>query len=206
MAVLSKRRVIFALEMVVNIVLPWLVYWLAKPRLGEVHAIMVSAIPPILWSLGGFIRRRVLDALSIIVLAGIGLSLLGFALGGSPRLLLLRESLITGLIGLAFLASVVIGRPLIEVLARAALARQAAIEDKPEEWDESPAARRAFKVMTIVWGCGFVAETCVRALLVFYLPVGQALVAGPVVGYTAIGLLIGWMYLYMRSQPEEEKG
>ena len=182
--------------MVVNVALPWCVYWIAKPRLGEVHAIMLSAVPPMLWSIVGFIQRRTLDAVSVLVLGGIGLSLVGFALGGSPRLLLMRESLITGLIGLVFLGSVAVRRPLIEVLARAALARQAAVEGQTEEWDESPDMHRAMTVMTIVWGCGFVAETCLRVVLVFSLPVSRALVVGPIVGYSAVGLLIGWTYLY----------
>ncbi len=193
---LTRRRVMFGLEMAVNVALPWCFYWVAKPYVGEVHAIMASAVPPMAWSIVEFIRRRTFDAVSILVLGGIGLSLVGFALGGSPRLLLMRESLITGIIGLVFLGSVVIGRPLIEVLARAALARQAAVEGKAEEWEESPGLRRAFCVMTAVWGCGFVAETCLRVVLVFSLPVGKALVAGPVVGYSVIGLLMGWTYLY----------
>ena len=195
-AELNKRQLLFGLQLLVNIALPWCIYWLTKPRIGEVHAIIAAAVPPMAWSVAEFVRRRTLDAMSLLVLGGIGLSLAGFALGGSPRLLLMRESLITGLIGLAFLASVLIGRPLVEVLARAALARQAAIQGTTEEWEETPAMRRAMKVMTAVWGCGFVAETCLRVGLVFSLPVGSALVAGPVVGYTAIGLLVGWTWLY----------
>ena len=196
---LTKRRVWFALEMVVNIALPWLVYTLAKPRLGEAHAIMASAIPPMLWSLVEFVRRRTVDAISVIVLAGIGLSLVGYALGGSPRLLLMRESLITGLIGVAFIVSAVIRRPLIYVLASAAMARRSAEEGQEfRAAQEEPGFRRMMTVMTVVWGCGFVAETCVRAVLVFSIPVSRFLVVGPVIGYGTIGLLIGWTFLYGR--------
>ncbi len=45
-------------------------------------------------------------------------------------------------------------------------------------------------VMTIVWGCGFVAEMCVRATLAFSIPVSRFLVVGPIIGYGTIGLLM----------------
>jgi hypothetical protein len=48
--------------------------------------------------------------------------------GGSAHLLQLREKLVTALIGLFFLGSAAIGRPLIYQLARASLARR-----KPSE-------------------------------------------------------------------------
>lgn len=196
---ITRKRVMLALEILFNFVLPWTAYRLAKPHWGEIHAIMASAAPPIVWSLAEFARRRRVDAISIMVLGGIALSLAGFALGGSPKLLLMRESLITGLIGLVFLASAAIGRPLIYVLASASLKRQSA-EDSAEfeSYRDKPGFRRVMTVMTIVWGIGFVAETAVRSVLVFSLPVGRFLIVGPIVGYGTIGLLMLWTFLYGR--------
>ncbi len=197
---LTRQRVMMAVELLVNLGLPWCVYTWAKPRYGEVHAIMASAAPPIVWSVVEFARRRKVDALSVIVLGGIGLSLVGFALGGSPRLLLMRESLITGLIGVAFIVSAAINRPLIYFLASAAMQRRSA--DEANEFRanrEEPGFRRAMTVMTIVWGCGFVAETCVRATLAFSIPVSRFLVVGPIIGYGTIGMLMLWTFLYARG-------
>ncbi len=191
----------FALELVVNVGLPWLVYTLAKPRLGEVHAIMASAGPPMVWSLVEFARRRTFDAISVLVLGGIALSLIGYAFGGSPRLLLMRESLVTGLIGLAFLGSAAIRRPLIYVLANATMTRRSAAEG--EEFRaarDQPGFRRAMTVMTLVWGSGFVAETCVRSVLVFSIPVSRFLIIAPIMGYGTIGLLALWTFLYARRK------
>jgi hypothetical protein len=52
-----------------------------------------------LWSGIELLRFRRIDALSLLVLAGILLSLLAMLLGGSPRVLLMRESLLSGLFG-----------------------------------------------------------------------------------------------------------
>ncbi|HET6183677.1 MAG TPA: VC0807 family protein [Acetobacteraceae bacterium] len=198
---ITRQRVFFALELVVNLALPWAFYRLAKPYMGEARAIMVSAIPPTAWSLAEFARRRVVDALSVMVLGGIALSLIGFALGGSPRLLLMRESLITGLIGLIFLGSALVGRPLVYILAHAAAARRGAAEQAELRAEaEAPGFKRLMTIITIVWGCGLVAETCVRALLAFSIPVARFLVIGPAIGYATVGLLIGWTFLFARRR------
>lgn len=202
---ITRKRLLFGLEILFNFILPWVCYRLAKPHYGEIHAIMASAAPPILWSLIEFARHRRIDAISILVLGGIALSLVGFALGGSAKLLLMRESLITGLIGLAFIGSALIGKPLIYVLARASLSRRSA-EDRDEfdEHSEKPDFKRAMTVMTIVWGFGFIVETGVRTILVYSLAVGRFLIVGPIVGYATIGLLMLWTFLYVRRAEQRE--
>ena len=86
---------------------------------------MAASVPPVAWSVIGFLRERKLDALSILVLAGIALSLLAFAGDGGIKVLQLRENLVGGVIGLAFLGSAAIGRPLIDLLAQARMRRGA---------------------------------------------------------------------------------
>lgn len=59
-------------EVVVNFALPYLIYSVAQPRLGDVNALIASSGPPILWSVVEFARNRRIDALSMIVLLGLG--------------------------------------------------------------------------------------------------------------------------------------
>jgi hypothetical protein len=94
-----------ALDFLVNLGAPFLVYQLVSGHMSETAALMLSSVPPILWSIGQLIWSRKLDALSLLVITGIALSLVATLLGGSPRLLLVRESLITGIFGLIFLGS-----------------------------------------------------------------------------------------------------
>ncbi len=200
----TRRTAWTVLELVVNLALPWVCYRLAKPRFGEVHAIMASAGPPIAWSLAEFARLRRVDALSILVLGGIALSLIGFAFGGSARLLLMRESLVTGLIGLLFIASTILGKPLVYVLARASLSRRSEADRAAFDSEvANPGFRRLFTVITLVWGFGLVAETALRTLLVFTLPVGRFLIVSPIIGYATIGLLLLWGFMYARRNAPE---
>src|SRR5277367_3816630 len=97
-------------EVLVNFALPYLIYRLAQPRLGDVNALIASSGPPILWSVVEFARHRRIDALSMVVLLGLGLSILAFFGGGSVRFLQLRERLVTAFVGVVFLGSAAIGR------------------------------------------------------------------------------------------------
>lgn len=116
------------IELCVNVALPYFVYALAESHIGQVHALLAASLPPILWSAMEFAHKRRIDAVSLLVLAGIVLSLLAFFGGGSARFLQLRENLVTGLIGLAFLGSAAIGHPLIYHLARAGKLRESPAE------------------------------------------------------------------------------
>lgn len=196
-----ERGLGVGLEILFNFVLPFIVYSYGEKPWGEAHALMASSGPPIVWSVIEFARHRRVDALSMLVLAGIGLSLLAFLGGGGVRFLQLREKLVTVLIGLVFLGSAAIGRPLIYQLARASTQRR-----NPSDLGELEAVkdnvhfRRAMTLMTLVWGIGLVAEAALSAVLVFVLSVRQYLLAGPVVGYGALSALGLWTFLYARRQ------
>lgn len=184
-------------EILVNFALPYLVYVETKARIGRVDALLAASLPPILWSSVEFLRKRRVDALSILVLAGIALSLIGFLGGGSVRLLQLRENLVAGLIGLVFLGSAAMGRPLIYHLARATMARKSQAEaERIQGLRDNPGFRRTMTTMTLVWGFGLLAETGVACVLVFKMPIREYLILGPIIGYGTFGGLALWSFWY----------
>ena len=188
-----------AVDLVVDIGGPWLIYSLAQPHWGDVGALLAASVPPVLWALGGFLWRRRLDAMSLFVITGIALSLLAFIGGGSARMLQLRENLVTLLIGLVFLGSAAIGRPVILPLARAALARRGSGE--LEQFDSrsgDPVLRRRMTVITLVWGGVLVVQFALSVALILLLPIADYLVVGPVVSYATIGVMLLWTLLYRR--------
>ncbi|MCP2087676.1 VC0807 family protein [Paraburkholderia aspalathi] len=202
-----KLRPGFVLELAVNFLLPWLAYRFALPHLGETGALIASAVPPIVWSLIELVRFRRVDALSIMVVAGIVLSVAAMALGGSPRMLLLRESLVSGAVGVVFLLSLPMRRPLIFYLARATVARE--MEGGAERfealWRERPALVSAMRLMTLVWGVGLTGETALRAWMALTWPIERFLMVSPFIGYGIYGALTLWTVWYrktMRSRVE----
>ena len=198
-ALLREHGPGIAVEMIVNFIGPYVVYSLAKKDLGEVGALIASCAPPIVWSLAEFARRRRVDAVSIFVLAGIALSLLAFFGGGGPRFLQLREKLVTALIGLVFIGSAVIGRPLIYYLARAGAARRDPAGAETFEANRDNAGfRRVMTTMTLVWGSGLLVDAMMSGVLVFSLSIKTYLLAGPAVGYATTGSLALWTWWYAR--------
>ena len=186
-------------ELLVNFVLPFLIFAVAKPRLGDVYGLMAASAPPIAWTITEFARRRRIDALSVLVLVGIAFSLLAFLGGGGARVLQLRERLATAAIGLIFLGSAAIGRPLIYHLARARLKRKSPSEVQSfEALQRNPIFRRSMMVMTLVWGTALVVESAVSLALVLTLTIPQYLLVNPIVGYSAMGLLTAWTFWYAR--------
>jgi hypothetical protein len=196
----SMRNVAgYAAEAVANIVLPYLVYIETVNRMGQVHALLAASLPPIVWSGIEFARKRRVDAVSMLVLTGIVLSLLAFLGGGSVRFLQLREKLVTGVIGLIFLGSAAIGRPLIYQLARERMLQKSQREaEEFEKLREHQRFRRSMTVMTLVWGFGLVAEAAVACVLVFSISVQRFLVVGPVVGYGTMACLALWNVWYVK--------
>jgi hypothetical protein len=204
-----KLRPAFVLELAVNLLLPWLAYRLALPHWGETGGLIASAVPPVVWSLVELARFRRVDALSLIVLIGIVLSIGAMALGGSPRMLLLRESLVSGAIGVAFLLSLPMRRPLIFYLARATVAREVAggAERIDALWNERPAFATSMRLMTAVWGVGLTSETALRSWMAWSWPVERFLVVSPFIGYGIYGALLVWTLWYrktLRNGPRDD--
>jgi hypothetical protein len=187
-------------ELGVNFALPWLAYRVAQPHWGETGGLIASAVPPLLWSIYELVRFKRLDAVSLLVLAGIALSVLAMCLGGSPRMLLMRESLISGAVGLAFLVSLALPRPLTFYLARATVEREGSSDAGHFDtlWRESPAFVAGMRSMTLIWGTGLVAEASLKVWMAWTWPVSRVLLISPIVSYTIYGVLMAYTFWYRR--------
>lgn len=199
-----------AMEVAFNFALPFAIYSYASPSLGAAPALMAASAPPVLWSIAGFIRERKIDALSILVLSGIALSLLAFAGGGGVKMLQLRENLVSGLVGLAFLGSAALGRPLIYQLSRAASRRRSAeAAATVEALGDDPGFRAAMLTATLVWGVGMVALCAAACTLVFAVSIKTWLLIGGPISYGVTGALTAWTFWYVpraKRQAEARQG
>lgn len=188
-----------AAEIIVNVALPYACYTGLHTQLGDVRALLVSAAPPVIWSLIEFARKRRADALSLLVLLGIVLSLFAFIGSGSARFLLLRENLVPGAVGLVFLGSAAIGKPLMYQLARATAARRgAAAANEIQQLKDNLYFRRTMTLMTLVWGFGLLASMAIAIALVFALPIATYLLVAPFCHYGIAGGLGVWTAWYAR--------
>jgi len=121
-----------------------------------------------------------------MVLLGILVDAVAITLGGSPKLLLLRESFVTGAFGIACFVSLVAPRPLMFYFGRYFMAGSHA--ERRARFNASwslPEVRRGNRLVTLVWGLVFTGELALRVLLVFTLSPAAVLVISPLL----LGLL-----------------
>ncbi|MBW4053566.1 MAG: hypothetical protein HIU85_19305 [Proteobacteria bacterium] len=189
------------LDIGLNIAIPMICYRLSKRYVSpsEYTALLLSTVYPTLKSIYDLVRRRELDPVSVVVLLGICASIAGVAAGGSYKLLLLRESLFTFAFGVACLCSLLLPsrRPLMFFFGRVFATGNDPV--RRAEFDATwryPQARRAHRLVTLVWGLLLVAEFAFRVLLIYTVSPATVLVVSPLVLNTATLLVIVWTFSY----------
>ena len=184
-------------------VCPFVAYQLLTtyvPSMSTVQALILSGMFPMAHSVIGLARRRYLDIIGIIVLVGIAVSLVATMLGGGARLLLLRESFVTGALGLVALSSFAWRRPLMFYIGQ-----QFSSGGDPEArrqfdalWEDRPRARRTFRILTLVWAIGWLGEFALRVVMIELFTIAQVLAISPIV-FNAINIgLMAWTFAYVR--------
>ena len=183
-------------------VLPVVAYALLRPHVGSdtttLGAVLVLPLGEIIFER---VHRRRFEPIGMIVLAGIVIGLVGaVALGGDPTLLKVRESLLTGVFGVACLVSLFARRPIMFYLGRSFATggdrEKMAVFD--ERW-ELPTVPRRFQLSTAVWGLCLVGEAAVRTILAFSTSTQLFLVLAQLINWSVLAGLFWFTVLYTRA-------
>jgi hypothetical protein len=138
------------------------------------------------------IRQRRLDpfALFLLIMFGVGL-VLTFATG-DVRFVLAKDSATSAAAGLVMVGSCVIGRPLVYYAAK----RMAKASGQPDfdATAQTAQMRQRWYRVSLVWGCGLLAESALRILGIYLLPLGLAADLSQVLMIVAIGALLLWTF------------
>jgi intracellular septation protein A len=185
-------------------VLPFLLYQLlTRGGVATVPALTLGAIFPVTSTLVSWVRTRRADVIGIISLCFIAVSVATSLISGNATFVLVKESFLTGLFGIAFLGSFAAPRPLMFYLGR-----QFSTRGDPQAmaaWNARwaiPGFRAVIRQMNAIWGLVFVAEALARVALVFILPVSTFLIVSQVLAYAVIGLTIRWTIAYGKRAQE----
>jgi hypothetical protein len=171
---------------------------LRSAGLSSVSALVLSGVLPGVAVLGSLIRHRRLDAIGVLVLAGIAVGTILGLVSGNARLVLMEGSVPTAVFGLLCLASLRSRRPLI---FRFALDFMGPDTPRGRDFDglwRYPGFRHVFWLFTVVWGLAYLAEAAARIVIVETTSTGTALALSKVMPYAVAGVLVGWMFLYGR--------
>lgn len=182
-----------------NTVIPVVLYQLSKRFISpsELTALIFATLFPVGESLWGLARERQLDPIAVVVLLGIAVDAGALVLGGSPKLLLLRESLFTGAFGVACFVSLLLPRPLMFYFGRYFMAGTDLV--KRRRFDASWVlleVRHGNRLITTVWGIVFVGELVIRVVLIDSVPAAWVLVISPLLLGSMTVAAIVWSLAY----------
>ncbi|MHB8618354.1 MAG: VC0807 family protein [Chloroflexota bacterium] len=177
-----------------NVIAPVAAYQLCTNHgLPELQALLVAGAFPLAGILAGVSRGRRLDFVGALSLAAIVFGIIASLVFADPRILLVKESFVTGALGLAFLGSLLAGRPLMLVLARQfAMGDDGKLARYETLWQHAPAFRTAMRRMTAIWGCILVLEAALRVALSFALTPATLLAVSPLLAAAVFGPLVLW--------------
>jgi intracellular septation protein A len=178
-----------------SMVLPWITYnQLTGHGVHEVPALLiVSAWPALETGLYFALHRRV-DEFGMLILLTLLLGAAGALAYNSSKMIFLKDSALTGLVGLAFLVSLGLKRPLIFYFGRkfATDGTERGVAQWNGMWDAYPGFRSVQQRLTAIWGLAYVVEATVKAVLVYHLSTGTMVSVSNILPLAVTALLVAY--------------
>jgi hypothetical protein len=147
-----------------------LFYGLIAAGVNQWAALVASSVILLAVMVIGVIRERKIELLSLFTLSMIAAGTIVSLLTGNPRLLLARESYITGVLGVWMIGTLYARRPFIfETTTR--LMPLAGARAWERAWQNEPKFRGVMRAMTVAWGASFIIDAGCRIVMAYTLPV-----------------------------------
>ncbi|CAK4076240.1 unnamed protein product [Aphanomyces euteiches] len=192
---MSPSKVITKIVLI-NVVLPLIIYNIASKHTSQVVALVLSGIPPAADTLNTMVKDRRIDMLSSLTVVSIALSAFIATLTHDPKLLLVKDSLFTLIIGATFWLSTVCGKENLIWTYN----RQFRGPDAKAELDAAyakPDVRSRSNFICRVWGSGLLLEATIRVALVYMISVDAMAYMSPILMVAAFGCLGLWTKWYV---------
>jgi len=176
---------------------PLLVYTLLRSAgLSGVAALVISGILPALGIAIGAVVDRRLDIIGVVVLAGLVVGTVAGLVSHNARLYLVEGAVPSLVFALACLGSLRSAKPLIYRFAVEVLGPGTAKGREVVAAWQYPGFRRAFRVITAVWGVAYLIEVAARLVVVETTSTGIALLFSKLIPYIFAFALSGWTLSY----------
>jgi hypothetical protein len=188
---LANARSKIILAIAINAILPVVLYTLIRPGVAnDATALAISGFVPVMRVIFMWLWRRHVDWIGVLSIVGFAFALAVSAFSnGNSLLLKVHEQLLTGAIGVVFMISALIKKPLLVTILTALRGNQFETSNNPA----------LFKRMTVITGgLGFVllANAVIHVILALSLSTSAYLAASRVVTWIVLGsgiALLWWM-------------
>ncbi|GAB2508937.1 VC0807 family protein [Nocardia heshunensis] len=147
-------------------------YGLHAAGYSDFSALLAGAVISGVMVVVEVVRARRVDAMSALILAGFVFGIASSMISGDARMMIVRDSLTTGVIGIAFAVSALVGKPLTYVAARKAYSGSPQkLAEMQYKFDNIPMVRRTHNRIAAMWGVGMIGESALRVVLAYQLPI-----------------------------------
>ncbi len=150
-----------------------LYYILRGVGASNLAALSISAVLPALAGIYKLAVKRSVDAVALVVVATIAVSIALSLIAHDVRFLLARDGYITGLWGVWFLATLRARRPAALVFARPLMEGRRIFGTRSWDylWATEARFRRIWQISTVMWACALLADAVARIVMAYSLPV-----------------------------------
>ena len=197
---LSRRaiRTRLLLTLIYAALVPYLIYRVATSRyhLSAVNALLLAALSPAIGTLIEFVRKRQMSVLGVLALVGIAAKVVSALLFNNARVVLISDSLLTGVYGLLLLGSVLIGKPVTVTLVTNMYATSPEQREQMKQRLQASETHRHVMILTAMWGVGLLLLLAISVLLTYTLPIATVVLVRPVIDYGMIAALIAGTVAY----------
>jgi hypothetical protein len=196
-AIAGRLRPIAAV-VILDIAAPLAAYGLLRSvGLTTVTALLLSGVFPALGVAIGVIRHRRLDVVGVLVLAGVAIGTVLGLVSHNARLVLMEGSVPTAVFGVACLGSLWMARrPLMFGFALEFTGPDTARGREMTRLWGYEGYRHVFRIITAVWGVGFLLEAALRVIIVYNTSAGTALASSQVTPFAWAAVLSAWTIAY----------
>ncbi len=189
------RRI--AANLLPGVLLPGLIYYAVSRSQPSLVALAAASAVPALDAVVRMIRRRPQSPYGVFFLAVTGLSISLAMWLRSPMFILAKGAVLTGLMGIAFLVSAAVRRPLTRTLAlllseECRHARRA----KALAWAH-PKVTTVFRVLAVGWAVLLLVSAAQQAALILTVPPGTVMAVEPPaqLAFTLVGIVLSIRYV-----------
>ncbi|MFF7634678.1 VC0807 family protein [Kitasatospora sp. NPDC008050] len=175
-------------------------YVLHGVGLGQWASLLISSLLLVPWLVLGMVRSRRVEVMPVFTLLLIVLGALMSMVSGSPRVLLVRDSWVFGVLGLWILGTLATQRPFMLTASRSIVATkigEAGAEEWTGRWAYDATFRHHLRTLTTVWGLGFTVDAGIRVALAYTLPVDLVPLVSTLQWLVVLGGLFGFHIFYV---------